>query len=281
VARIEWTDRPRLNIGLVFRKGEAIVRVRESGIVVGEHQVEEALAQQVFDEAPTGWIGIHMPLAEHGFELVGLETIEDLAADFLADACSQAAMGAALIEANRRQMKESVAAEVAAHTRQAIILSAVSAEAYINEFIYRGVRHRQDAIDRLSPPVRLSLAIELLTDQMLESEPVFGELKGLFSQRNDLVHFHPTIATRWIEDEWRTESKGIALQVHKERNPLRFPLIVIDFLIAVSRLTGFKVVYELEDVVRDAIEGTGAPTDKVNRLLCRAAKFDELQHDVE
>jgi hypothetical protein len=91
--------------GLVFRKGEAIVRVRESGIVAGEQQVEEAIVQEVFDDAPADWIGPHMPLAEQGFELVGLKTIEDLAADFLADACLQAAQGAALVEANHSRMK--------------------------------------------------------------------------------------------------------------------------------------------------------------------------------
>jgi hypothetical protein len=91
-------------------------------------------------------------LRSKGFELVGLETIEDLAADFLADACLQAAQGAALIEANHSRMKDSVVASVAAHSRQAIILSAASAEAYINEFIYRVVRQRDEEVDHDRDP---------------------------------------------------------------------------------------------------------------------------------
>lgn len=243
---------------LVFEKNGAFVRVGESG-VVDEDIEDEALrseVQGIFD-TQNHWVGIHLPLSEAGFRWVGVELFEDLALELLDDAWIEATEASRhLRRADDTTEEHRLGHRLASfpHTRKAIVLSAASAEAYINEFIARNLPNRERALDRIPPPARWSVAVELATGLRLEEE--LGELaplRDLFALRNKLMHFHPSMRMVYFESAQLARG-GIAWAIQQESDPHRFPQVVTDAILALNRITNTEDVDRVEEIVHRAID---------------------------
>lgn len=174
------------NSALLFRRGRAEVRVTESGVDprVGDEGTRREV-EEVFS-SHAGWIGIWIPLREVGFELVAIELFEEMALDLLEDAIYEAREGSnnlALAE-ECKDPGEALGHRLTAapHVRKAVILAAAAAEAYINEFIGRELSSRSKDLDRLSPPDKWSVSVELATGKRLEDKlPGLESLRELFA----------------------------------------------------------------------------------------------------
>lgn len=245
---------------LTFRKSGTTVKISEGGVLKddqGDTAVREE-ATAVFN-ALGHWIGIHIPLAEAGFEWVGVELFEDMALDLLDDAYTEAA------EADGHLRRSEEVEEAGAvighrlaavpHIRKAIILSAASAEAYINEFIAKRLSERAQALDRIPTSAKWSVAVELATSKRLEDET--DELEGLgelFTLRNKLMHFHPSMKLVSFEKGRGAGQGGVVWRLQNETEPIRFPSKVARCILALHRLTGAEDVDRVKEIADRAID---------------------------
>lgn len=243
----------------VFEKSGTTVRVGQRGVLeaTGDPSVREE-ASRVF-AAAGDWVGIHLPMAEAGFELIGLEVLEDMALDLLDDAASEAVEAAGWL----RRAEESQDAvsrlehrlTAIPHIRKATVLAAASAEAYINEFIARHLADRSEALGRLSPPMKWSVAVELATRKRFEDETdELAALKDLFRLRNRIMHFHPRVRRLGADDGGSTEKGSVLSDLQNEQEPMRFPILVVRCIQGLHRLTGAEDEDRAVEIISRAID---------------------------
>lgn len=278
------------NSALNFRRGNSEIRVTESGVdpTIGDAETRREV-QDAFD-AGGGWIGIWIPLEELGFELVSIELFEEMALDLLEDALTEATEAS-----NNLQLAEECKdpgeafahrLKAAPHVRKAVILSAAAAEAYINEFISRALPDRVQDLDRLSPPAKWSVGVELATGKKLENElPGLTSLRELFSYRNKLMHFHPSVRIIQIK---RTSKKAnsISALLDEEWEIWRFPRALVDAVRALNAITESEPWDRVKDMVSRGIEEKAlgylmAWSDRVGRVLDQMdpADIDKLREE--
>jgi hypothetical protein len=245
---------------LIFRKSGTTVKISEGGVLQddrGDASVREE-ASAVFD-ALGHWIGIHIPLAEVGFDWVGVELFEDMALDLLDDAYTEAAEADGHLrrfdEVDEAGAKIGHRLAAVPHIRKAIILAAASAEAYINEFIAKRLSERAQALDRIPTTAKWSVAVELATSKRLEDET--DDLEGLgelFTLRNKLMHFHPSMKLVSFEEGGKVGQGGVVWRLQNEVDPMRFPSKVARCIFALHKITEAEDVDRVNDIVDRAID---------------------------
>lgn len=243
----------------VFEKSGTTIRVGQDGVLddAGDPAVRNE-ASDVF--ASVGhWIGIHIPMAQAGFRLVDIQVLDDMALDLLDDAASEAVEADRCLRRSEGALNpaDRLEQQLAAvpHIRKAVILSAASAEAYINEFISRRLPDRAKAIDRLAPPAKWVVAAQLVTGRRLEDETdELIALEELFALRNRVMHFHPKLRSINQNESTVSGRKGVVWQLQKEADPIRFPSLVARCIRALNRLTGSEDVDASDEIIARAID---------------------------
>lgn len=245
---------------MVFRKSGTVVRVSEAGIVADDQgdEKEKAEALKIF-ESLGHWVGIHIPLMDAGFEWLGVDLFEDMALDLLEDSYSEATQA----KGHLRRFDEMgdefgrIGHRLAAlpHIRKAVLLAAAGAEAYINEFIAKHLADRAEAIDRIPTPSKWSVAVELATGKRLEeATDELPDLKELFTLRNRVMHFHPSMRRISFEEREGAQRGGVIWRLENEWDPMRFASLVARCIIAVHKITGSEDVERLNEIVDRAID---------------------------
>lgn len=245
---------------MVFRKAETVVKVSETGVVEddsGDAGIRRE-AIEIFDRLGH-WVGIHLPLEQAGFTWVGVELFEDMALELLDDAYTEAAEADGHLrrsdEAEDAGMQLGHRLAAVPHIRKAIILSAASAEAYINEFIAKHLSTRANAVDRVPTGAKWSIAVELATGRRLEDETdEIGDLAELFTLRNKLMHFHPSMKLVSFEKQGKVGAGGVLWHLQNELEPMRFPSLVARCILALNRITDAEDVDSVNEIVGRAID---------------------------
>lgn len=79
-------------------------------------------------------------------------------------------------------------------------------------------------------------------------------LAELFTLRNQLMHFHPSMRLVSFEKGAKVGKGGVGWRLQNESEPMRFPSSVARCILALNEITGEEDVDRVNDIVERAID---------------------------